>query len=281
MRDSHEVGSHGTHRAARNKRSLWRSPPLPAARLRPIAVCCQMNMPTCFSRGSAGRRAAPGGRRHQRGPILLHPHASTGDRGRHCEMSRNPGACSQPSFDRQAVAAGGPMAAPGDGGGRLAAAMAELGPSCAKDVDAFRALLARMGGGGGDGSAVDAAAAARTLGVVASSPDSGWNGGAVGAGLAASAPGLDWESVADALDHDGFAVASEAGFTQLLAGFRAGCGSQPALRAVVGRPWRNVSGQLSLLHYACRAPPETYTFEGADRKLEGVPAGTPNQAWLC
>ena len=41
---------------------------------------------------------------------------------------------------------------------------------------------------------------------------------------------------------------------------------------------------MAFLRYATAAPPEVFSFEAAARKLapvEGLPAGTPNQAWLA
>lgn len=162
-------------------------------------------------------------------------------------------------------------------GGRLAACMLENGPSCSRDADSFAGVLARSN------AEVDEESVAQALGVLARGSQGGetWDVGVVMNTLRGSRPGLDWMRVAEHLDHEGFAVADARGFGALCSGYSLGAGKQLPVSAVVGRCWRNAAGQLSLLLQATQASPDVYSFEGVENKLEGMPTGTPNHAWLC
>ena len=213
---------------------------------------------------------------------------------------------------------GGAMAAdPGGGSSRwLARAMQELGYSCSASEAAFKNLLRASPGG-----RLDEAAVAEALGLMARTvrgldggadgpglaatlaavlADGGapaaplgepgaatWNVGAVVDALKARAPGLSWGRVAEALDHDGFLVPEPAGLGVLTAAFRRATGESLPLAALVGRPWANAAGQLSLLAAATVAPPDAVPWDASARRvapLEGLaggsPTGTPSGCWL-
>ncbi|KAG1667787.1 hypothetical protein FOA52_010824 [Chlamydomonas sp. UWO 241] len=151
--------------------------------------------------------------------------------------------------------------------------MRQAGPACTLDAQTFAKLVANVG------TPPSERCLAEALGVLASSPR--FNAAVVVDVLTATRASVNWITVAELFDHEGFTVSDTDGFSQLCSAFRRGSGQQLPLEAVVGRRWRNASGQLALLRHATLAPAEVFTFEGATRKLDGVPAGTPNQAWLC
>lgn len=191
----------------------------------------------------------------------------------------------------------------GDGGTKLASCMLELGYSCTSDEIVFRGVTRRC-------PAIDEQAVAEVLGVLArthtglsadqlggfvglggSGPDaaaSQWNYSVVIEVVKSLKPDLNWHAVAERFDHEGFLVPDAPGFALLSAAYKRGAGEQVPVKAVLGRMWRNAMGQLSLLRQATAAPPDVYSFEGAERKLapvEGLQggrssSGTPNHAWL-
>lgn len=169
---------------------------------------------------------------------------------------------------------------------KLVLFMQELGPACTASEDAFRSIVAQC-------PHVNEQTAAEVLGVFARSPSDGssmqWNGAVVVDVLKQAKPDLDWVAVAERLDFDDFIVVDPHCFSLLSAAYKRGAGAQLPVKAVAGRQWRNMPGQLSLLMQATSAPPEVFSFESAERKLPLVqglapgrsPTGSPNQAWLC
>ncbi len=83
-------------------------------------------------------------------------------------------------------------------------------------------------------------------------------------------PHLNWQRIADLLDHPAFLLHSQEGFYMLAHAYRYGAGEQLPVRAVVGRKWNNEKGQLSLLKYAVLAPPEVFSFAASERKVPPV-----------
>lgn len=195
---------------------------------------------------------------------------------------------------------------------KLAGAMRELGYSCSASADTFKALLQQYAG------RLDEQAVAEVLGLLAAmhrglEPDAlglaeamhavlsisgpassgsasnaiSWNVPVIMDGIKAAAPSLSWLRVAEALDHEGFAVPDAAGFSILMAAWRRATTDPFPLAAIAGRVWGNAPGQLSLLVQAVAAPPDVLSWERTAKKiapLEGMgqgksPLGTPNQAW--
>ncbi|KAI4368425.1 hypothetical protein MLD38_016982 [Melastoma candidum] len=103
------------------------------------------------------------------------------------------------------------------------------------------------------------------------------------------APGINWASVFENLDHEGFCLPNEEAFTFLMSIYHRACQDPFPLDAVCGSVWNNREGQLSFLKYAVVAPPEIFTFAHSVRQLAYVDAingqklqlGPANQAWLC
>jgi CCR4-NOT transcription complex subunit 1 len=149
---------------------------------------------------------------------------------------------------------------------KLAGTMLELGYSCCSDEIAFRAVLRQS-------PEVDAQSVAAVLGMMArthsglsTDQQGGW-GSANATGptwnvavcvdvLASSVPGLDWRQVAELLDHDSFVVPDAQGFQLLASAYKRGAGEQIPIKALVGKRWHNMQGQLSILRQATAAPPE-------------------------
>ena len=94
---------------------------------------------------------------------------------------------------------------------------------------------------------------------------SGWNLEVVREVLGA---GFDAERLALELDHPEFALPTPRAFVVLMAlWLGATSGKQFPLQTIIQRTWSNVAGQLELLRFATAAPPEVFTFEGAQRQL--------------
>ncbi|XP_015167632.1 CCR4-NOT transcription complex subunit 1-like isoform X3 [Solanum tuberosum] len=107
------------------------------------------------------------------------------------------------------------------------------------------------------------------------------------------APELNWATIMENLDHEGFYIPNEAAFYFLMSVYKhAGQGHFP-LRAICGSIWKNAEGQISLLKYAVSAPPEVFTFAHSGRQLSVLQAYVDvvndhkvqiehaNHAWLC
>ncbi|KAH0733242.1 hypothetical protein KY290_004072 [Solanum tuberosum] len=103
------------------------------------------------------------------------------------------------------------------------------------------------------------------------------------------APELNWATIMENLDHEGFYIPNEAAFYFLMSVYKhAGQGHFP-LRAICGSIWKNAEGQISLLKYAVSAPPEVFTFAHSGRQLAYVDVVNDhkvqiehaNHAWLC
>ncbi|XP_054784760.1 uncharacterized protein LOC129291440 isoform X2 [Prosopis cineraria] len=103
------------------------------------------------------------------------------------------------------------------------------------------------------------------------------------------APGINWTSIIENLDHEGFFVPSEEAFSFLMSVYKHACKEPFPLNAICGSVWKNTEGQLSFLKFAVSAPPEVFTFAHSTRQLEYVDAihghklqsGHANHAWLC
>ncbi|CAA0842704.1 transcription regulators [Striga hermonthica] len=101
-------------------------------------------------------------------------------------------------------------------------------------------------------------------------------------------PGVNWISVMEKLDHEGFYIPNEAAFSLFMSVYRHACQDPFPLHAICGFVWKNIEGQLSFLKYAVSVPPEVFTFAHSERQLsygdavaEPFPPGKSNHAWLC
>ncbi|XP_076942862.1 uncharacterized protein LOC143612873 [Bidens hawaiensis] len=116
-----------------------------------------------------------------------------------------------------------------------------------------------------------------------------WNTDVLIESIKQLAPGINWTTVAENLDHEGFYVPDEAAFSLLISCYKYASQDLFPLAAVCGNVWRNTEGQLSFLKYAVSAPPELFTFAHCKRQLANVDAvysqklqsGHENHAWLC
>ncbi|XP_043718242.1 CCR4-NOT transcription complex subunit 1-like isoform X2 [Telopea speciosissima] len=103
------------------------------------------------------------------------------------------------------------------------------------------------------------------------------------------APGTNWVSVMENLDHEGFYFSNEEEFSFFMSVYANACQDPFPLHAICGSVWKNAEGQLSFLRYAVCAPPEIFTFGHSVRQLAYVdavhghklPQRNANQAWLC
>ncbi|CAN4125895.1 unnamed protein product [Withania somnifera] len=120
-------------------------------------------------------------------------------------------------------------------------------------------------------------------------PLSSWNTDVLVDAIKQLAPGLNWVTVLENLDHEGFYVPDGAAFSFLMSIYKHACQDPFPLGAICGSIWKNAEGQLSLLKYAVSVPPEVFTFAHSGRQLEYVDAvndhkiqiGHANHAWLC
>ncbi|WRX18737.1 CCR4-Not complex component [Theobroma cacao] len=102
------------------------------------------------------------------------------------------------------------------------------------------------------------------------------------------APGTNWNSVMEHLDHEGFYIPNSQAFSIFMSIYACACQDPFPLHAVCGSVWKNVDGHLSFLRYAVSAPLEIFTFEHSVRKLAYVEACDHhklqaiqgNHAWL-
>ncbi|KAK4372034.1 hypothetical protein RND71_007418 [Anisodus tanguticus] len=121
------------------------------------------------------------------------------------------------------------------------------------------------------------------------SPLSSWNVDILIDAIKQLAPGLNWVTVMENLDHEGFYIPDGAAFSILMSIYKHACQDPFPLGAICGSIWKNAEGQLSLLKYAVLVPPEVFTFAHSGRQLEYVDAvndhkiqvGHANHAWLC
>ncbi|XP_059312955.1 uncharacterized protein LOC132064095 isoform X1 [Lycium ferocissimum] len=121
------------------------------------------------------------------------------------------------------------------------------------------------------------------------SPLSSWNADVLIDAIKQLAPGLNWVTVMENLDHEGFYIPDGAAFSFLMSIYKHSCQDPFPLGAICGSIWKNAEGQLSLLKYAVSVPPEVFTFAHSGRQLEYVDAvndhkiqiGHANHAWLC
>ncbi|KAJ4956450.1 hypothetical protein NE237_013233 [Protea cynaroides] len=103
------------------------------------------------------------------------------------------------------------------------------------------------------------------------------------------APGTNWVSVMENLDHEGFYFPNEEAFSFFMSVYANACQDPFPLHAICGSVWKNAEGQLSFLRYAVSAPPEIFTFAHSARQLAFVdaihghklPEGSAKQVWLC
>ncbi|KAK9049274.1 hypothetical protein SSX86_031758, partial [Deinandra increscens subsp. villosa] len=120
------------------------------------------------------------------------------------------------------------------------------------------------------------------------SPNS-WNTEVLVESIKQLAPGINWTTVIENFDHEGFYVPDEAAFSLLISCYKHASQDPFPLSAVCGNVWRNSEGQLSFLKYAVSVPPEVFTFAHCKRQLANVDAvnsqkfqsGHANHAWLC
>ncbi|KAL6965062.1 hypothetical protein U1Q18_036119 [Sarracenia purpurea var. burkii] len=102
------------------------------------------------------------------------------------------------------------------------------------------------------------------------------------------APGTNWTSVVENLDHEGFYFPNEVAFSFFMSVYRRACQDPFPTNAICGSVWKNTEGQLSFLKHAVSAPPEVFTFAHSGRQLAYVDAvhghkfqlGHTNHAWL-
>ncbi|XP_021286308.1 CCR4-NOT transcription complex subunit 1-like [Herrania umbratica] len=102
------------------------------------------------------------------------------------------------------------------------------------------------------------------------------------------APGTNWNTVMEHLDHEGFYIPNSQAFSIFMSIYAYACQDPFPLHAICGSVWKNVDGQLSFLRYAVSAPLEIFTFEHSVRKLAYVEACDHhklqaiqgNHAWL-
>lgn len=124
------------------------------------------------------------------------------------------------------------------------------------------------------GFAVQAALAASmaTLSLSdASAADTAWNLDVLMSALGNDLAKLDHDRVAEAFDHEAFALPDGRAFLTLVSLWRRATGEKAfPLPAVIGRAWKNAPGQIAFLRFASAAPPEVFSFEGAQRKLPPV-----------
>ncbi|XP_057511675.1 uncharacterized protein LOC130793815 isoform X2 [Actinidia eriantha] len=102
------------------------------------------------------------------------------------------------------------------------------------------------------------------------------------------APGTNWTSVVENLDHEGFYFPNEATFSFFMSVYRHACQDPFPIHAICGSVWKNTEGQLSFLKHAVSVPPEVFTFAHSGRQLAYVDAvhghkfqiGHAHNAWL-
>ncbi|CAM6118665.1 unnamed protein product [Calypogeia fissa] len=102
------------------------------------------------------------------------------------------------------------------------------------------------------------------------------------------APDLNWVTVMENLDQDGFFLPDQKAFATFMSIFKRSCQENYPIQAICGSVWKNGEGQLSFLRQAVSAPADVFTFAHSPRKqspLEGLPGqkspyGTSNHAWL-
>ncbi|KAG5626748.1 hypothetical protein H5410_011966 [Solanum commersonii] len=103
------------------------------------------------------------------------------------------------------------------------------------------------------------------------------------------APELNWATIMENLDHEGFYIPNEAAFYFLMSVYKHASQGHFPVRAICGSIWKNAEGQISLLKYAVSAPPEVFTFAHSGRQLAYVDVVNDhkvqiehaNHAWLC
>ncbi|BBN05282.1 CCR4-NOT transcription complex subunit 1 [Marchantia polymorpha subsp. ruderalis] len=189
-----------------------------------------------------------------------------------------------------------------------AAVMEELGYSCTSDVECFKEILALF-------PSITAKDVARLVGMIARThkglddaqgthgtfstalcstehllPDyvSTWNVDVLLDALNQLVPDLNWISVIENLDYEGFFLPDQKAFSLLMTIYSKACQEPFPIEAVCGTLWKNGDGQMSFLRYAVAAPPDVFTFAHSPRKqapIEGIPGQrssnvTPNHAWL-
>ncbi|OIT36093.1 PREDICTED: CCR4-NOT transcription complex subunit 1 [Nicotiana attenuata] len=121
------------------------------------------------------------------------------------------------------------------------------------------------------------------------SPLNSWSADVLIDAIKQLAPGLNWVTVMENLDHEGFYIPDGTAFSFLMSIYKHACQDPFPLGAICGSLWKNAEGQLSLLKYAVSVPPEVFTFAHCGRQLAYVDAvndhkiqiGHANHAWLC
>ncbi|XP_010258903.1 PREDICTED: CCR4-NOT transcription complex subunit 1 isoform X3 [Nelumbo nucifera] len=118
---------------------------------------------------------------------------------------------------------------------------------------------------------------------------SSWNIDVLVDSIKQLAPGTNWISVMENLDHEGFYFPNEDAFRFFMSVYANACQDPFPLHAICGSVWKNAEGQLSFLKYAVSSPPEIFSFAHSTRQMTYVDAiqgqklsyGNANQAWSC
>ncbi|XP_058104447.1 uncharacterized protein LOC131248268 isoform X2 [Magnolia sinica] len=118
---------------------------------------------------------------------------------------------------------------------------------------------------------------------------SSWNVDVLVDSIKELAPEIDWRSVMENLDHEGFYFPDEKAFSLFMSIYAKACQDPFPLHAICGSVWKNAEGQLSFLRHAVFAPPELFTFTHSTKQLSHVdavhgstlPPEHANNAWFC
>jgi CCR4-NOT transcription complex subunit 1 len=117
---------------------------------------------------------------------------------------------------------------------------------------------------------------------------SSWNIDVLLDSIKQPAPEINWVSVMESLDQEGFYLPDQKAFSILMSIYGKTCQDPFPIQTVCGSVWKNDEGQLSFLRFAVSASPEVFTFAHSRRQqapLEGphgslITCGSANQAWL-
>ncbi|XP_020519676.1 CCR4-NOT transcription complex subunit 1 isoform X1 [Amborella trichopoda] len=116
---------------------------------------------------------------------------------------------------------------------------------------------------------------------------SSWNVDVLLDAIKQLAPEINWSSVMENLDHEGFYLPDQEAFSFLMSIYSSACQDPFPLHAICGSVWKNAEGQLSFLRYAVSVPSEIFTFAHSKRLLaykeasNKIPNVGANQAWIC
>uniref|UniRef100_A0A7N0SZB9 CCR4-NOT transcription complex subunit 1-like n=1 Tax=Kalanchoe fedtschenkoi TaxID=63787 RepID=A0A7N0SZB9_KALFE len=96
---------------------------------------------------------------------------------------------------------------------------------------------------------------------------SSWNVDVLVDSIKQLAPGINWTTVIDNLDHDGFYLPNMEALSFLMSIYNRACQEPFPLHTICGFIWKNTEGQISFLKSAVSAPPEVFTFTHSMRKM--------------